>query len=473
MAVSSWWCAALKVGRHPALASYFFFYLGLAAVIAVWMLMGRELFASHLSDSTTLEAQRERHLTRYIAAVALPLLGAAPFGRDLWAYAAQGNLVRHGINPYSNGPAALPSTFTDQVSQMWSKSGSPYGPIWLRLSHLAVNISSGHPTIAALLLRLPALAGLLLSLWAIRRLAAIFDGTLATGLWLGLASPLVLILGIGGGHNDLLMLGLTLAGCALAAAPDTQALAIGAAVVGLGVLVKSPAAVGLAFTVPLHLHVRGKESGVRKHDHMTVVRACAVAILSAGAVIAVISSVSGLGYGWASQVNSDAKWISWLSLPSALVLFGRIVAGASPIKHLDATLRGFRTAGSVLTIVVAAALWFYAVARNERARLQLACVAGALGAAAVLAPSVQPWYYCWGLSLAGLVVLRPVWLWLLAAVAVVFPIMIRPSGRGMESSWTALPVIALALIIAAFATYYTPQFRNKRQTARRSALKPS
>jgi alpha-1,6-mannosyltransferase len=446
MAVSSWWCAGLQAGRETATASYVFFYLGLGAVLTVWVLLGREIFAGRRSESNP------RQFMHFSLAVALPLLGAAPFGRDLWAYAAQGNLVRHGLDPYTHGPLAVPGIFTDQVSPRWLDSASPYGPVWLRLSHLAVDLSAGHPTIAALLLRLPALAGLMLSLWAVPRLAALFDGTLATGLWLGLASPLTLVLGIGGGHNDLLMLGLILAGCALAAAPTDRALALGAAVLGVGVLVKSPAAIGVAFTVPLHLHVRGKQQGATPHNVLSVLRACAIAILSAGAVIALISLVSGLGYGWTSQVNSDAQWISWLSLPSAVVLFGRLVAGASPLKHLDATLRHIRTVGEVLAIVVAALLWFYAVIRNERARLQLACLAGALGAAAVLAPSVQPWYYCWGLSLAGLVVLRPLWIWLLAAVAVVFPVMIMPSGSGMESDWRAFPVIAAALVVAAFAT---------------------
>jgi alpha-1,6-mannosyltransferase len=349
-------------------------------------------------------------------------------------------------------------------------SPSPYGPIWLRLSHIAVDVSGGHPTAAVLLLRLPALAGLLLSLWAIPRLAAVFEGTLSVGLWLGIASPLTLVLGVGGGHNDLLMLGLILAGCALAAAPGDLSLAAGAAIVGLGVLVKSPAAIGVAFTVPLHLHARRGAGEPARLRIGSVGRACVIAIVSAGTVVGLVSLASGLGYGWTSQVNSDAQWISWLSLPSALVLFGRLVAGASPLKHLDGTLRAFRTAGEVLTLIVAAALWVFALARNERGRLQLACLAGALGAAAVLAPSVQPWYYCWGLSLAGLIVVRRLWLWLLAAVAVVFPVMIMPSGSGMESDWRAFPVIAAALVVGAVATRYLPGPRgatDETQSARR------
>ncbi|HEY3737247.1 MAG TPA: polyprenol phosphomannose-dependent alpha 1,6 mannosyltransferase MptB [Jatrophihabitans sp.] len=459
MAVASWWCAAIQAGRDTNTAAFVLFYIGLAAVIGAWLLLGRHVLAG---------ACGARTVTRYALAGAVPLLGAAPFGRDLWAYAAQGNLVRHGIDPYTHGPSAVPGVFTAQVSPRWLDSASPYGPIWLRISHLGVDVSASHPVIAVLLLRLPAMLGLLLCLWALPRLAERFrttigagtpgtgtpgtgtpgTGTPGTGLWLGAASPLTVVLGVGGGHNDLFMLGLVLAGCAVATRGGERMLALGAAIVALGVLVKSPAAIGLAFTVPLYLHANRLDRSVKN-----VVRACAVAVVSAAAVIVLASLACGLGHGWTSQVNSDSQWISWLSLPSALVLFGRLVSGASPLKHLDGTLRGFRTGGEVLTVVAVVALWFVAISRLKDGRTQLACLSAALGAAALLAPSVQPWYYCWGLALAGFVVTRRVVLWLLAAVGVLFPIMIMPSGSGMESDWRAFPVIAAALLLAAAATF--------------------
>ncbi len=435
MAVASWWTAALPVGRDTAPAGFVLFYAGLSAVLLSWLLLGR----ATLAGTDTVAA-----LTRYTLAVAVPLLAAAPFGRDLWAYAAQGNLVRHGINPYEPGPSARAGVFTDLVSPRWLDSSSPYGPIWLRLSHLGVDLSFGHPTVAALSLRLPAFVGLLLWIWALPRLSARLNGDLAKGLWLGLASPLTLVLGVGGGHNDLLMIGLLLAGCALATEIGERGLVLGATLAALAMLIKSPAAIGIVFTVPLWLHANRVEIRPRP-----VLRACLIAFVPAAIVVAVVSLLSGLGYGWTGQVSADSQWISWLSLPSALVLFGRFVGGLSPLKQLDGVLRGFRTAGSVFTIVAVVALWCLALARNGRARTQLACLAGALGVAAVLAPSVQPWYYCWGLALAGLVVTRGVWLWLLIAVDLAFPLMIMPSGSGMESDWRAFPVIAAALVAAA------------------------
>ena len=90
--------------------------------------------------------------------------------------------------------------------------------MWLRLSQAADWISGGHPTVAALLLRLPALAGLLLCAWALGEIATRLRlrGRLGQALWLGVASPLTVVLGVGGGHNDLIMMGLAFAGLALA-----------------------------------------------------------------------------------------------------------------------------------------------------------------------------------------------------------------------------------------------------------------
>ena len=429
MAISSWWTAGLPAGRDEATIAFLPFYLGLAAVLGVWLAL--------------YHCDRPRTLRRYAAAVALPLLGAAPFGRDLWAYAAQGNLVRHGLDPYAVGPSALPGAFADQVSPRWLSSPAPYGPLWLRISHLAVDLSANHPVVAALLLRLPALGGLALLLWAVPRLADALDLKTAVprGLWLGAVAPLTVVLGVGGGHNDLPMLGLALAGLAIATRPGLRSVALGAAVVGLAVMIKSPAAFALPFAVPVWLRAAGRPTTAR-----SVITSCVAALVGGGLAAGVITVAAGLGTGWTHQVNADAQWISWLSLPCAVVMFGRWVGQAGAIKQLDDTLRAARHAGTALTFAIALVLWVLAL-RAKTGRTVVAALAGTLGAAALLAPSVQPWYYCWGLALAGLVATKRWWLTVLAAVALMFPVMIMPSGSGLESDWRALPVIAAALAV--------------------------
>ena len=108
-----------------------------------------------------------------------PLLFAAPLGRDLWAYAAQGHLTGRGLDPYTSSPADVPGRFSVEVSSRWMHSSAPYGPLWLRISQFAAWVSRDHPLVAALLLRLPAFAGLLLCCWAVPVLAERLAGRAA------------------------------------------------------------------------------------------------------------------------------------------------------------------------------------------------------------------------------------------------------------------------------------------------------
>lgn len=454
MAVSSWWVGAVSVTWHPRTyasvnwipgegdPAHLVFYTGLIAFILSWLVLGRRLLARRLTNGRP--SITPRLLQRFILCSAVPLLFAAPFGRDLWAYGAQGHLTGLGLDPYTHGPIAAPGVFADEVSARWMASPAPYGPLWLRISQLAAWVSHGHPVVAVLLLRLPAFGALLLAIWAMRVLAQRLTGSraparLTTALWLGLASPLMIVLGVGGGHNDLPMIALALAGLAVATRPGLSALAAGAALAALGVMIKSPAAVAFAFAVPVWLHANPEPRTPRR-----IITACAAALAGAAATVAVITAATGLGLGWTKQVNSDAQWVSWLSLPSAAAMLGKALTGSASVRELDGTVRDCRTVGEVLAILILIALWFVALRRPP-----LGYLAAALGAAALLAPSVQPWYYAWGLTVAGLVYLRRWLIVVLATVTVMFTLMIQPSGHGFESSPIALWFILGSLAVTA------------------------
>jgi alpha-1,6-mannosyltransferase len=468
MAAMSWRSAAVPVAwQKSGPAAYVAFYLGLALLIGCWLELGRRVLCSTGNDAAPDGGPASHRLTgdrvtdgapdgdrsistrldsvmirRFVLAAGLPFLAAAPFGRDLWAYAAQGNLVRHGIDPYAYGPSALPGPFADQVSPRWVDSSSPYGPLWLQLSHGADVLAGQHITIAALLLRLPAFAGVLLWMWGLPRLAAHFEGRAAAAGWLGLAGPLTIVLGLGGGHNDLLMVGLVVAGLAVTCGPGLRALVLGAAVLGLAVMVKSPAAIAVVFTVPIWLHANRLTPRPRR-----VITASAIVIVTTLAVTAALTMACGLGIGWAGQVNADAQWVSWLSLPSAAAMFGKLVVGdLSHLKAVDGAMRVMRTIGEALTAAVVALLWLLGLRRAP-----LTCLTVAFGATALLAPSVQPWYYCWALALAGLVVHRQRLIIALAAVSITFPVLITPSGVGLESNPAAVPILAGTAVLAWFA----------------------
>jgi alpha-1,6-mannosyltransferase len=447
MTLASWWVGATPVrfaherpgplGWFPAhsVVPFAVFYLGLAAFCAAWLTVGRWLVIG--------PAPSARQLRVLLAAGAAPFVFAAPFGRDLWAYAAQGNVAAHGLDPYRHGPAAVPGAFTAEVSGRWVHSPTPYGPLWVRLSQAADWLSGGHPTVAALLLRLPSFAGLALCAWAIGVLArSTANRRIATTLWLGVASPLTIVLGVGGGHNDLIMLGLALAGLAVATRPSPTALAAGAALATAAVLIKSPAAIAVAFTVPIWLRVNRPRWTARD-----LVIACATAVAGCAVTAVAISAASGLGTGWTRQVNSDAQWVSWLSLPSGIGMLAHAVTG-TPLKAVDETMRACRTAAEVILVVALVLLWLAALRRRVNPLLPLTI---ALAVAALLAPSVQPWYYCWALAVAGLVVMRRVGLVLLAAVGLMFAVMITPDGFGLESGPWAPVIVAVSVAVCWWA----------------------
>ena len=246
IALSSWWVAARPSTfqlNPPAVIDIFplggavprvCYYIGLAVVVVTWLAFGRSLLVHG-------RPLRRRDLLRYVLSVSAPLLVAAPIAsRDLWAYAAQGNMMVHGINPYTFGPFSAPGPFTNEMSPRWVFSPAPYGPLWMQIAHTIVGVSGNHPTVAVLLLRLPALVGVLLAAWTLPSIARRIGGRTELGLWLGVASPLTLVLGVGGGHNDLLMAGLLVAGLAVVCQGSWTALALGSAILGTASVVKTP-----------------------------------------------------------------------------------------------------------------------------------------------------------------------------------------------------------------------------------------
>jgi alpha-1,6-mannosyltransferase len=233
-------------------------------------------------------------------------------------------------------------------------------------------------------------------------------------------------------------------------------------------MIKSPAAVVVVFCLPVWLTVN------RRGRMREIATAAAVSVGVTAAVIAALTALSGLGTGWTRQVNAASPWVSWLSLPSGVVMLARAVSGSGHIGTLDATMRDARTVGAVVAIVALVALWGLAMRRSVQGVPTgfVGPLAAALGAVAVLGPSVQPWYYLWGLMLAGLVVRRRWPVVLLAWVGFLFAFLILPSGSGGESAWWGpiAMLLALAVVVRELRVRPTPaQVAERSLTARGSA----
>ena len=139
----------------------------------------------------------------------LPVLLAPPlFSRDAYSYAAQGLIVQRGLDPYAYGPYWVPGQFADQVDPMWMLTPAPYGPLALQVQHAVVAIAGDNAYLAAVLMRLPALAAVALLAWTLPRLAKRFGVNPSQALWLAVLNPLVIMHFVGGAHGDAIMVAL-------------------------------------------------------------------------------------------------------------------------------------------------------------------------------------------------------------------------------------------------------------------------
>ena len=186
-----------------------------------------------------------RRVAGVIGAWAVPLALAPPlFSRDLYSYAGQGEMVAHGISPYLYGTGVLGVTpFSTLPGPFWANTPSPYGPAFLWLDGLATHLSRHQVLADLVLLRLLAVAGLAMALWAIPVLARAAGRDAAPAVVLALGSPLVLTTLVGGAHNDALMVGLLLAGLAVARRHGTVP---GIVLCALAASVKAPALLAVA-----------------------------------------------------------------------------------------------------------------------------------------------------------------------------------------------------------------------------------
>ena len=201
-------------GARPGAARFLgvmFVYVGIVLMLGAWSELVR-----------TVRRQPSIPMPRLVAilvAWVAPVLVMPPlFSRDVYSYAAQGEMVQRSLNPYVRAPSALGGSnpFLKLVDPLWRHAPAPYGPAWERLSGAIVALSHHDVAVAAAGFRLVALVGLGLIAWAVPSLARSIGRPGSVAFALGPLNPLVLLVLVGGAHNDALMLGLLVTGCALA-----------------------------------------------------------------------------------------------------------------------------------------------------------------------------------------------------------------------------------------------------------------
>ena len=342
-------------------------YAGIVALCVAWLALGR------LAVPT-------KQLRIVGAAWCLPLLITAPlFSQDAYSYLAQGTLVHLGIDPYRHAPAVLANVgqahVLGAVDPFWRHTTAPYGPLFLWIISGIVAIAGSHLILGVLLIRVLDLAGLVLLAVFAPRLARALGADPARATWWVLLSPLVLLELVAGAHNDLLMIGLVVAGVTFAI---ERRLLLGIGLCALAATIKLPAAAAIPFIL------------VAYGDRRTWLTGLVVAAV----VVLAVSVITGLGLGWISTTVFSTPDKVRLAITPATAL------GWTAAQLVPVGAHGLESALGVVAFGMSLVLGAVLVWRSRRESM-VRNLGIALIAVAVCGPAAWPGYLTWGLVLLG------------------------------------------------------------------------
>ena len=305
-----------------------------------------------------------------VFALGPPLLSADVFGYV--AYARLGAL--HGRNPYLDAAAVIPG---DPVYAhvTWKELASPYGPLFTLVTYVLAPLGVGGAVWA---LKLGSAAASLASVALVARLAA-WRGRSASAaaIFVGV-NPLLLVWGVGGGHNDTVVMLLTI-GAIWLAASYRRAGAAAAAVAA--VAVKASAGVVLPFVL-----LGGRD---RRTSAAAAASAAAVLVLGLAAF-----GASGLT-GHLNVLAEQARFVSAHSVPSELAR----AIGLPPFRDAGRlTLAPAVALAARLSFAVALA---FLLLRAARGADWVTAAGWATLALLVSSTFLLPWYVVWLLPLAA------------------------------------------------------------------------
>lgn len=379
-----------------------------------------------------------RALAPVFVAWMLPMLVVAPiFSRDVYSYVAQGEQMSHGISPYVYGPQVLGLGGNPYAAlfdfHLWGDVTSPYGPVFLWVGGEILRIV-GHDELSAIVgFRLLAVIGTVLIAVFSPQLARSYGRDPALAFVLVALNPLVLLHLVGGAHNDALMMGLLVAGLALARRGRPV---VGVVLCALATLVKVPAVLGI-----LYIGWDWLGTGIPwRHRVRPVVTAGLIGL----AVMGALSEAIGLGWGWAFGLTNPDTVRSWMDPATAVGLLAAKVVGAVSLgDHTHVLLTVARGSAFLVAVVIGIRLLLRSDTIGSLRALGLTMLAVVL-----LGPVVQPWYLAWGLVLLSPVAgarMRVV----IISLSIVVSFLGLPGGATMLRQLTSASPLALTLASAA------------------------
>ena len=374
------------------------------AIALIILMFGAYVVAANISDRVSPKAV----LGAVIAFNLIVLLGPPLFSTDIFSYQAYARMfTAYHTNPYTHGPSVLqldPDNLYWFIGAKWIGTPSVYGPLFTLASGI---IGGASVLLSAISFRLVAAlssAGVLFMLW---RLAKIRNVNQSRAIAVFGLNPLITLYGVGGGHNDLLMLLFATAGIYFLL--TRRELASGASIV-------AAAAIKLtgAVLLPFAFAEGAAGEGVSRRRRRFLIGAAVTTIVIA------IPSFIVFGNGLLKMPNTLETVQDegqWQSIPG---FFLNLVGD----NETHAILTG---CGVILALVC---LWM--LRRVWRGQMDWLVAAGWTTFGLLLtAGSLLPWYVSWLFPIVALTSSRRLWnaaMWMTAIATVMTVVTYLPHG---------------------------------------------
>ncbi len=315
---------------------------------------------------------------------ALVLLAPPLLSTDVFSYQAYARMgALYGANPFLHGPHAIAlDPVYPYIGAKWVSTPSAYGPVFTVISYVLAPASIAASALAYKAIAAVASLAIVALVWNAARLRGL--NPVKAAALVGL-NPLLVVYGVGGGHNDLLML--------LAVTAGVYAMLMhrgrsAGALVMLGAGIKLTAAMYAPFAA----------AADRRNRTRNPARDVLVGALVGAALVAALGfSVFGSGplhlLGTLRKSQSEGDWHSIPGFISTRL-------GLSPVGAI---------AGMVLAVVFVC-VFCWLVRRVWRGQMDWIDGAGwATAALLVTASALLPWYVAWLMPFAALASDRRLW----------------------------------------------------------------
>jgi hypothetical protein len=407
--------------------SIVFVYGGLLLLMRVWLRLV-EVMKLHRGASM-------KSLWWMLLLWAGPMIVAPPlFSRDVFSYAAQGEMTTLHLSPYFLGPFSLGSSpFVTPVDPLWGNAPAPYGPFFLFLDGSIDRIAQHNQLATVVGLRLLETLAVAMIGYGVVMLSRELGRDPGEAFVLSAMNPLVLLTLIGGAHNDAIMAGFLVVGIALAV---KRRFVWALIFVSSAAAIKAPAAIGLAFIAWTWL---GPRASVRQR-----VKPIVYTSIVAMATMSVWTLLAGFGFGWINNLLSNGTVRSWAAPATAVgMALGNLLhaLGLTGIS-ISSVLSVTRLIGLLIAVAFTVWLLLHAEERGWVRSLGLSLILFV-----ELGPVVQPWYLAWGLVLLAASYKGREHFWILL-LSITGPFIGLPGGRELLRDLVHSNPLLIALAVA-------------------------